>query len=75
MKLLLLLSLVAAAVLGVAWFLLKRRSADQLYPSVPWPYYAKKPLSRPAQVLFHLLIKALPAQIVLDQVQVRACSG
>lgn len=34
----------------------------------PWPFYAKKPLSNPEQVLYLRLRKALPEHIVLAQV-------
>ncbi len=34
-----------------------------------WPFYAKKPLSQPEQVLYFRLIQALPEHIVLAQVQ------
>lgn len=37
-------------------------------PEQPWPFYARKPLSPPEQVLYFRLIQALPAQIVLAQV-------
>jgi hypothetical protein len=40
-----------------------------------WPYYAKKPLSPPEQVLFHRLVKALPEHIVLAQVQLSRALG
>lgn len=41
----------------------------------PWPFYAKKPLSQPEQVLFHRLVKALPGHIVLAQVQLSRVLG
>lgn len=34
----------------------------------PWPFYAKKPLSNPEQVLYFRLCQALPEHIVLAQV-------
>jgi hypothetical protein len=34
----------------------------------PWPFYAKKPLSVPEQVLYFRLVKAFPEHIVLAQV-------
>ena len=34
----------------------------------PWPFYAKKPLSNPEQVLYFRLCSALPEHIVLAQV-------
>ena len=33
----------------------------------PWPFYAKRPLSSPEQVLYHRLVRALPEHIVLAQ--------
>ena len=41
----------------------------------PWPFYVKKPLSQPEQVLYHRLVKALPEHIVLAQVQVSRVLG
>ena len=43
--------------------------------SGPWPFYAKKPLSQPEQVLYHRLVKSLPEHIVLAQVQVSRVLG
>ena len=41
----------------------------------PWPFYAKRPLSQPEQVLYHRLVKSLPEHIVLAQVQVSRILG
>lgn len=41
----------------------------------PWPYYTKKPLSTPEQVLYHRLVAALPEHIVLAQVQLSRLLG
>jgi very-short-patch-repair endonuclease len=41
----------------------------------PWPFYAKRPLTQPEQVLYHRLIAALPEHIVLAQVQVSRVLG
>lgn len=41
----------------------------------PWPFYAKRPLSQPEQVLYHRLVRALPEHIVLAQVQVSRVLG
>jgi hypothetical protein len=41
----------------------------------PWPFYLKKPLSQPEQVLYHRLVRALPEHIVLAQVQVSRVLG
>jgi hypothetical protein len=40
-----------------------------------WPFYAKRPLTNPEQVLYHRLVRALPEQIVLAQVQVSQVLG
>lgn len=58
----------------VALALLKRRGPTDR-TDVPWPFYAKRPLSSPEQVLYHRLIKALPEHIVLAQVQVSRVLG
>lgn len=65
--LLVLAVLVALAVLALA--LLTRRGAPAAADG-PWPFYAKKPLTAPEQVLYHRLVAALPGHIVLAQVQV-----
>ena len=41
----------------------------------PWPFYVKKPLTQPEQVLYHRLVKALPEHIILAQVQVSRVLG
>ena len=40
-----------------------------------WPFYAKRPLSQPEQLLYHRLVAALPEHIVLAQVQVSRVLG
>jgi hypothetical protein len=40
-----------------------------------WPFYSKRPLSKPEQVLYHRLVKALPECIVLAQVQLSRFLG
>lgn len=40
-----------------------------------WPFYVKRPLSQPEQVLYHRMIRALPEHIVLAQVQVSRVLG
>lgn len=40
-----------------------------------WPFFARKPLTRPEQVLYHRLVKALPHHIVLAQVQASRVLG
>jgi very-short-patch-repair endonuclease len=40
-----------------------------------WPFYLKRLLTQPEQVLYHRLVKALPNHIVLAQVQVSRVLG
>ncbi len=40
-----------------------------------WPFYPKKPLSQPEQVLYFRLVQALPDHIVLAQVQLSRLLG
>ena len=60
MKLLVLTFLVIILVAFVAALrkMKGRSGSDQ------WPFYAKRPLSSPEQVLYHRLVKALPEHIV-----------
>jgi hypothetical protein len=43
--------------------------------SALWPFYLKRVLTQPEQVLYHRLVKALPNHIVLAQVQVSRVLG
>jgi hypothetical protein len=63
---------VAVALIAVA--ILNRRPHRQ-GSDVSWPFYAKRPLSQPEQVLYHRLLRALPDHIVLAQVQVSRVLG
>jgi len=40
-----------------------------------WPFYAKKPLSQPEQILYFRLVQALPEHVVLAQVQLSRLLG
>ena len=62
------------AVLAIAFLVLKRRASSGTGDE-PWPFYAKKPLSQPEQVLYHRLVAALPECIVLAQVQLSRVLG
>ena len=66
---LVLLVLVATALISRSW----RKGGDKA--EGPWPFYAKKPLTVPEQVLYHRLVRALPDHIVLAQVQVSRVLG
>ena len=67
MKTLVFLALMMLVVFGVV-AALKAKQAGANGAS-PWPFYAKKPLTQPEQVLYFRLIDALPGHIVLAQVQ------
>ena len=69
---LLLLALVILAF--AALVVLKRRGLLGTQAS-EWPFYAKRPLSQPEQVLYHRLVSSLPNHIVLAQVQVSRVLG
>ena len=70
LSLLILLLLLAAAALFIA----KRRQVEPESDEA-WPFYAKKPLTDPEQVLYHRLVKVLPECIVLAQVQLSRLLG
>lgn len=40
-----------------------------------WPFYQRKPLSAPEQILYFRLVKALPDHIILGQVQLSRLLG
>ena len=54
---------------------LKRRGLLEGKKSGPWPFYVKRPLTQPEQVLYHRLVKTLPDHIVLAQIQVSRVLG
>lgn len=64
--------LLAVALLVVVAFLVSQKRSGF---SNEWPFYAKKPLSVPEQVLYHRLVKSLPECIILAQVQLSRVLG
>lgn len=56
-------------------FLLKNKTQRTTEASELWPFYAKKPLTQPEQILYFRLIEALPAHIILAQVQLSRFLG
>jgi very-short-patch-repair endonuclease len=71
-------ALTFAAVLAVAigvLLYLKKQGLFEGKGTRPWPFYVKKPLTQPEQILYHRLSKALPEHIVLAQVQVSRVLG
>ena len=76
LKTLLLVLVTLVVLVGIAIaFAAARRKTGAGAPEGPWPFYAKRPLSAPEQVLYHRLVKALPEHIVLAQVQVSRILG
>jgi very-short-patch-repair endonuclease len=63
----LLLLIVVLVVVAVLVLAVKAKAGADL-GNGPWPFYAKKPLSVPEQVLYFRLVKAFPEHIVLAQV-------
>ena len=68
-----LLAIVVFAVVALL-AIVKSKSQGGLGDQI-WPYYAKKPLSQPEQVLYFRLVEALPDHIVLAQVQLSRLLG
>jgi very-short-patch-repair endonuclease len=67
--------LLIVVIAGIVVFaILKVRSQGGAGDEV-WPFYAKKPLSQPEQVLYFRLIQALPEHIILAQVQLSQLLG
>ena len=66
------LAIVAFAVVSA---LRKRAAEAEANDDEPWPFYSKRPLSPPEQVLYHRLVAALPEHIVLAQVQLSRVMG
>lgn len=68
------LLLIVVAFVIVVLIVLKAKSQGGAGEEV-WPFYAKKPLSQPEQVLYFRLIQALPEHIILAQVQLSRFLG
>lgn len=71
---------VLALFLGIVVFAVvsavrKRAAEAEANDDEPWPFYSKRPLSQPEQVLYHRLVAALPDYIVLAQVQLSRVFG
>ncbi|TLU82119.1 MAG: DUF2726 domain-containing protein [Chlorobium sp.] len=74
MRFLLLLVVVVAITAALIVITQKKKGAGT-DTDAPWPFYAKKPLSSPEQVLYFRLCKALPEHIVLAQVGISRFLG
>jgi very-short-patch-repair endonuclease len=69
------LLLVIAVVAVAALLAIVKAKSQGGISNKAWPFYAKKPLSRPEQVLYFRLVQALPDHIVLAQVQLSRLLG
>src|SRR6266513_1221013 len=65
------LFVVVLAIAIIAFILRSKRSESD----GTWPFFAKKPLTAPEQILYFRLLKALPDHIVLAQVQLSRMLG
>ncbi len=70
----LLVAIVLIALVVIILAIVKRCGASDV-SNVPWPFYAKKLLTQPEQILYHRLVAALPQCIVLAQVQLSQVLG
>ena len=64
--------LIVALVVFLA--ILKKRNRSATGPSA-WPFYVKRLLTPPEQILYHRLVKSLPNHVVLAQVQMSRVLG
>ncbi|MGH8460596.1 MAG: DUF2726 domain-containing protein [Stenotrophobium sp.] len=62
-------------VIAVALLVMAKAKKGAGSGNAPWPFYAKKPLSNPEQVLYFRLCQALPEHIVLAQVALSRILG
>ncbi len=70
----LLVAFVLLVLVALILAIVKRCGASDV-SNVPWPFYAKKLLTQPEQILYHRLVAALPQCIVLAQVQLSQVLG
>lgn len=68
--------IIAFLLLIMVALILKQATTSRKSPTDPgWPFYAKKVLSKPEQVLYFRLVDALPNYIILTQVQLSRFLG
>lgn len=68
-------SLLILGVAVIAMILIAKIRSNGGHVDSIWPYYAKRPLSQPEQVLYFRLVQALPERIILAQVQLSRMLG
>jgi very-short-patch-repair endonuclease len=59
----------------VIFLLILKKRGRAAGGSGPWPFYVKRLLTQPEQVLYHRLVKSLPDHVVLAQVQMSRVLG
>jgi hypothetical protein len=67
--------IVFAGLLPAALALLRARGRSTSDAQGAWPFHVRKPMTSPEQVLYFRLLQALPAHIVLAQVQLSRFLG
>ena len=70
----LLFATVLVGLAAVVLVILKKRASFG-FGDAQWPFYVKKPLTQPEQVLYHRLVASMPDHIVLSQVQLSRVLG
>ena len=70
-----LIALTTLAITVAIIAVLKKKQKKTKKDPETWPFYAKKPLSQPEQVLYHRLVNTLPDHIILAQVQLSRVLG
>ena len=74
-KNILLIIIAIGIIISIAILALLKKKPNKTEKNTEWPYYAKKPLSQPEQILYHKLVNALPEYIILAQVQLSRVLG
>lgn len=69
------LIIIIGIIISAAILMLLKRTPKTPIKDTEWPYYAKKLLSQPEQVLYHRLVDAFPEHIILAQVQLSRALG
>lgn len=68
-------AVLAVVILVVFAVLVAMKKGKPVEGAEVWPFYQRKPLSVPEQILYFRLVKALPDHIVLGQVQLSRLLG
>ena len=66
---------IALGVLAVIVLAVLKKRGGSGAGDAQWPFYTRKPLTQPEQILYHRLVAAMPECIVLAQVQLSRVLG